>query len=141
MEALRTCKVCGGAAYTRDDLEEFKKDKKGKYGRANYHKGCYEDRKKEWRVQNPQKNRELNRKHNKKYNIKKSYGITVKEYDTCMDTSDACEICGSVNKLCYDHDHVTGEFRGVLCSQCNMTLGKCGDTLEGVIRFIKYLEG
>ena len=37
-----------------------------------------------------------------------------------------CGMCGvalSFNKACLDHDHETGKARGVLCHQCNLTLG------------------
>ena len=33
-----------------------------------------------------------------------------------------------------DHDHETGRIRGVLCFQCNVGIGRLGDTLEGVMR-------
>lgn len=40
-----------------------------------------------------------------------------------------------------DHDHATGRIRGVLCFQCNIGIGKLGDTLEGVLRAVRYLTG
>jgi hypothetical protein len=39
-----------------------------------------------------------------------------------------------------DHDHATGRIRGVLCQNCNTAIGKLGDTLEGVLRAVRYLE-
>ena len=44
------------------------------------------------------------------------------------------------SKLCYDHDHVTGEFRGWICYGCNTGLGKLGDTIEGLEKAIAYLK-
>lgn len=38
-----------------------------------------------------------------------------------------CEICGQVCKTCFDHDHITGKFRGWLCLQCNTALGLLQD--------------
>lgn len=40
---------------------------------------------------------------------------------------DHCEICGSPDKLCWDHDHKTGLFRGTLCKDCNTGIGLLKD--------------
>ena len=76
-----------------------------------------------------------------KYRVKQKYGITIEEYNRCMASSTSCAICGSTHKLCYDHDHTTMKFRGVLCHNCNTSLGVFGDSIGGVQRVIKYLEG
>lgn len=59
-----------------------------------------------------------------------------------------CEICGKVerrraykekkepNKLCIDHDHKTGKFRGLLCSKCNYNLGWYENLKEDIQRYI-----
>ena len=38
-----------------------------------------------------------------------------------------------------DHDHVSGEFRGWLCKQCNTGLGNLGDDLDSLLRAVQYL--
>ena len=44
-----------------------------------------------------------------------------------------------------DHDHKTGEIRGILCCGCNTTLGRLGDTLDKIevttLRFVSYPRG
>ena len=44
------------------------------------------------------------------------------------------------NKLQLDHDHITGEFRGWICDNCNVSLSRAGDTIEGVKNLLTYLE-
>jgi Recombination endonuclease VII len=61
---------------------------------------------------------------------------------------DVCECCGNPptltewgsSPLCFDHDHVTGTFRGWLCRACNAAIGALGDDLPGVQRAVRYLE-
>ena len=71
----------------------------------------------------------------------KRLGCSLNEYRECMSTSQVCEVCGSTSKLCYDHDHTTGEFRGVLCGKCNSGIGLLGDTEQGVQQALNYLTG
>lgn len=57
------------------------------------------------------------------------YGLTVEEYDALLEKQcGVCAICealppvGRLRRLSVDHDHVTGEVRGLLCQRCNMAL-------------------
>jgi hypothetical protein len=52
--------------------------------------------------------------------IKNKYGLTVEEYRQYMEQS--CGICGGPADA-LDHDHVTGQVRGSLCTRCNVNLG------------------
>jgi len=55
-----------------------------------------------------------------------------------------CEICGgppTVNEnLSIDHCHATGEFRGLLCSNCNNGLGHFKDMTELLMKAAEYLN-
>jgi hypothetical protein len=51
-----------------------------------------------------------------------------------------CECCIKSGKMVEDHNHITGKFRGWLCFMCNTSIGKLGDTPEGVTKALVYLE-
>jgi len=53
---------------------------------------------------------------------------------------DKCEICGSKSKLCYDHCHTTGKFRGTLCTKCNVAIGLFADNTNSLSKAIAYLN-
>jgi hypothetical protein len=58
-----------------------------------------------------------------------------------------CAICGSMGgvgrhgQLHIDHDHVTGEVRGVLCHECNTGIGKLRDDPDLLLAAVDYLKG
>ncbi len=57
-----------------------------------------------------------------------------------------CEACGipslelSRKKLFVDHCHKTNEFRGWLCTKCNVALGMVNDDINKLTLLIKYLH-
>ena len=56
----------------------------------------------------------------------------------------ACSICGKVctgTELHRDHSHSTGEFRGWLCRDCNLGLGRFKDDTRLLRLAAEYLEG
>jgi hypothetical protein len=71
---------------------------------------------------------------------KSRYGITLEEYNQKLEKQqEVCAIChcpettktkkGAISALAVDHDHTTGEIRGLLCRTCNTALGKFRDSL------------
>lgn len=78
--------------------------------------------------------------------LKKWYGITLADYNQMFaDQNGFCLICGvhqsQVKKtFCVDHDHETGEIRGLLCDQCNKGLGQFEDNPSLLQRAIDYLR-
>lgn len=72
-----------------------------------------------------------------------TYKIT-KEEAIKLYSQTNCEICNidfSTTKKSghIDHDHETGEIKGVLCVNCNSALGKFQESTELLQRAIKYL--
>jgi hypothetical protein len=81
------------------------------------------------------------------YMRKYLYGITVEQWAAALELQcDACAVCGSADwpgkdqRPHADHDHVTGAFRGILCSNCNSGLGMFGDDPARLRAAAGYLE-
>jgi hypothetical protein len=56
--------------------------------------------------------------------LKVRYGITLDAYEQMLcEQGGVCAICGDEKELVVDHDHETGEVRGLLCRACNLRLG------------------
>lgn len=77
----------------------------------------------------------------------KQYGITLEQYDKLLLQQEGkCACCksedpkGPWKRFAVDHNHVTGEIRGLLCFSCNTGIGMLGDSLEGLQQAINYLE-
>ena len=57
-----------------------------------------------------------------------------------------CEICGiekrgvGTEALYVDHDHETGEVRGLLCMPCNTAIGHFDDNRELLVKATDYLD-
>ena len=75
-----------------------------------------------------------------------SKDITVEQYIKLIkEANGICEICGiheSENSRghCVDHDHKTGELRGLLCTSCNTGIGVFHDSIEKLEKAIEYLK-
>ncbi len=52
---------------------------------------------------------------------------------------ESCEVCGRFGRICYDHNHKTGEFRGWLCFKCNIALGMIDDNPKTLTDLAKYI--
>lgn len=51
-----------------------------------------------------------------------------------------CEICARHLPLVWDHDHSDGAFRGWICDDCNVALGRFEDSTERMQKAIAYLN-
>jgi hypothetical protein len=91
----------------------------------------------EWSKSNPEKAKMRNRKSN----LKRKSGITLDIYEEHYRKQDGkCAICNKYyDKLCADHCHMSGKFRGLLCSQCNIGLGMFKDSVDCLNKAKEYL--
>jgi hypothetical protein len=76
--------------------------------------------------------------------LKVTYGITISEYELILSAQGGkCAICrGGTSKrhFAVDHDHKTGEVRGLLCGRCNGGLAKFMDRRQNLWRAHRYLK-
>jgi hypothetical protein len=90
------------------------------------------------------------KKKNQAGHRRRKYGITTEKYNTVLDKQKGvCAICGTKEKrsirgaepeLSVDHDHKTGEIRGLLCHRCNSGLGLFQEDLRILRRAVRYLK-
>lgn len=71
-----------------------------------------------------------------------AYGITALDYEELLEFQQGvCGICRKESQaLEIDHDHSTGQVRGLLCRNCNLGLGMFKDDIERLGLAIVYLS-
>ena len=135
---IRCTGPCGQLRHPTDDFYLFK---------GNRHsakcKECTKATRIEYGKANPEKIRNNN--------LRKAFGITAEQYDEMFAAQGGvCAICGQqsrtkhgngkTRKLAVDHDHETGEVRGLLCMACNRAMGLLKDNPRVLRRAADYLE-
>ena len=122
----------------------------GKENNAPYCSGCTSDIAKERNLKEESKKKSSDSYRNKYPTAKnakllKNYGITLEKYNSLLEEQqNNCCICGAKNlsdgrALSVDHNHETGEVRGLLCSNCNVGLGLFRDSTELLFKAKEYL--
>lgn len=78
----------------------------------------------------------------KKIKMISKYKITKKQHNYILKKQkNRCKICGKKLENPYiDHNHKTGEIRGLLCQNCNSGIGHLKDNPFILFNAIKYLE-
>jgi len=82
--------------------------------------------------------------------ICKKHNITISEYNFKLKQQKyRCAVCGHketaktskghLKRLSLDHNHITGQVRGLLCVKCNIAMGLIRDDLTILDRMRKYL--
>lgn len=85
--------------------------------------------------------REKTRKTNKASHLKRTYGISISDYEAMVAANNGrCAICSEEADLCVDHCHDTGRIRGLLCRSCNKALGIFKDSPDLLAAAKEYLH-
>lgn len=89
-------------------------------------------------------------KRGRELHLKYRFGLDMSSYnDMSEKQSGLCAICGlpeiskfkgKLKHLAVDHNHNTGEIRGLLCSNCNEALGKLKVDNFGTLNLLKAIE-
>ena len=116
---MKTCTKCG------IESDNFSKNRTAPDGLQTWCKSCINDQK-----------------------LVREYGITRGEYDLLLIKQEfGCACCGSTHskrkghkRLVVDHDHATGEVRGLLCHPCNVALGLLYDDSQLIRTLADYVD-
>lgn len=130
------------------DLSEFYKNGKARDRRASQCKKCTDAANRRHRQKYPQRGAALalkyyyaNPRYQKLRTVKFLYGLTEAAYDRLvLESKGQCAICLTKTKLVIDHDHATGEIRGMLCGKCNAALGFFKDSALILNSALAYLS-
>jgi hypothetical protein len=141
--------------YRLKDLEGYRKRKR-EWAKTPSQKEYRLNYMKKWREKNREKhNKVANESHRRnRYKhieklrnerLQKLYNITQEDYLIMLENqNNKCLICGRdksnfIKGLHVDHNHTTGEVRGLLCSNCNGSLGwyeKCNKEIKSYLKEI-----
>lgn len=83
-----------------------------------------------WALRNPERNRLKGKLWRRKQRVKQAG----------RPRPEVCDVCGRGGKICFDHCHTTGAFRGWLCNFCNVIIGLAEDNPELLKKLVAYLE-
>jgi hypothetical protein len=115
-------KVCAKCGETRR-LTEFHRQPTGPSGRHSWCKPCANAAQKASRLKHGRPERKA------AWNAASRYGLNKEDHEAMVRAhGGACGICARpMNRVCIDHDHVTGKVRGLLCHRCNIRLSGVED--------------
>ena len=154
----KTCTKCGA----EKPVTDFHKKKCGKYGVDGQCKKCTAERDKEYRHKNNpkirQKQNEWRNTHPehvkamaKRTTLRINHGLTPEQHKQIwISQVGCCALCSKpvvYEKICVDHNHITGKMRGFLCRTCNTGLGsfysdeKGTELLEKAVEYIGKHNG
>lgn len=134
---MKTCSKCKKVK----SEEDFFKNRRGKSGFRSECKPCHYKSVRDWEHRNPLKVAISSRKGRLKW----LFGLSVESYEKMLlEQEGGCKICGETNqsgkRLSVDHDHKTGEIRGLLCQRCNVAIGLLVDSPERLRAAASYLD-
>jgi len=76
--------------------------------------------------------------------LKRQYNLTFNQYNQMIkQQNNKCLICGSKpgkKALHVDHNHKTKKVRGLLCYNCNMTLGFVHENKIILMKLVNYID-
>ena len=124
------------------ELKYFKDFSKNKSRPDGHHVQCKECRSK---YKPSEESLKKNRERLRKWNRFKATGFTQEDFDKkLIEQNGKCAICGTSDSGATDwhadHDHKTGQKRGLLCQKCNTGLGLLKDDIDVLCSAIEYLK-
>lgn len=140
-------KICTGCNEAKP-LTDFFRDLRKANAYMSRCKVCKRDIYRKWRKNNPDFDRKRYwaiRDSERERHLVKKYGVTFDEYNRMLiEQNGCCAICNrpepTNRMLDVDHNHATGEVRGLLCTSCNRILGHAHDSADRLVAAANYLS-
>jgi hypothetical protein len=152
---MKTCRNKECSETNPQPLDNFFNDKSFSSGKMAICKTCKQAKTMAWRKDNKAtynalavKWRDKNPERQHATDIKRNYGLSIEDYNRMLtEQACKCKICGKDHdpsikrgRPYVDHDHATGQVRGLLCGACNSAIGYFEDKTELLESAIKYLN-
>ncbi len=126
---MKRCPSCGRTK----PLDEFPNNRATKDGKATYCRPCHN------RITRRNKVRRYGGE--KQFLLRHRYQVDLAQVEWKLLEQDyKCAVCKEAPPAHVDHDHDGGELRGILCFNCNRSLGYFDDDWEILCRAADYLE-
>lgn len=135
----RRCKACR----VKDGKDYYRRNRESILQATAKYRAAHREKNREnisvWRKNNPDRVKEYAW-------VRRGVALSVREYDEKLHKQHCrCAICKKhISSLSYvlvvDHDHVTGQVRGLLCQRCNSTLGMIEAKSPGLDSYLNYIE-
>ena len=136
---IKAHNLCNNCYIRNDNPIKIKKhydksNKKRKKLLKKFYKKYYLKRKQEYRERD------------RKFKLNRFYNLTLEEYQSIFIRQNGrCAICDrDLKKLLItpdiDHNHLTGEVRGILCRRCNIAISYFDNDIGWLRMAIKYLK-
>ncbi len=142
----KVCQVARSSEWKKKNPEKKRAQAKREYDRLKADPEAFKKylaRLTAWKKANPRRQRVTNRKQRLRF----LYGMTPESYATMLLEQDhRCAICRTSNpgykhgRFVVDHDHMTGNVRGLLCHRCNVLLGIALDEQDRLRNAASYLD-
>ena len=158
---MKTCKCCGESKH----VAEYYGNPSGRDGTRPECKNCTRASRKRWYRENREREiarvlawqsdhpemvrarmdafRAAGKKKvsDRKSHLKRKYGLTLEGFEALLASQGGgCAICGKADADNVDHDHETGQVRGILCWNCNIAIGQFEDDADRVVAAAAYLD-
>lgn len=119
-------------------LEEFYTDKQAPRGKCIYCRECM-------RLKNNSRYTKLSKQEKYKRHLIAKFHISPELYESILvEQNERCAICNTKfdDQItpCIDHNHSTGNIRGILCTRCNLGLGNFRDNIEYLESAKQYIQ-
>ncbi len=150
MKLTKKCSKC----QTEKPLDSFCKNRGMKDGLNNNCKDCVKkyteenkERVRKYKSDYYYANREKCIERDRKNSLKRKYNVTVEWYEAQLEKQNGkCMICGAAESggisptLHVDHNHKTGQVRGLLCRPCNTGIGLFKEDVNLIEKAIEYVN-